>query len=146
MRVSRSPTLQRAPAIPAPVDRRNDYGFTAGGPAWIPKLYNGHNKTFFFFNFEQFREHNTINNQLETVPTAAYRQGNFSAAMIGNPIGTDPLGRPIYQNEVYDPNTQRTASTGQVVRDPFPNNTIPLARFDPDRGENPESVPGAARA
>ncbi len=116
---------------PRPVQRRNDYGFTVGGPAWIPKVYNGHNRTFFFFNFEQFREHTTINNQLETVATPAYRQGNFSAAMIGNPIGTDPLGRPIYQNEIYDPNTQSTAPSGLVVRDPFQNNTIPPTRFDP---------------
>src|SRR5215469_4526323 len=59
-------------------NRRNDYGFTIGGPAWIPKVYNGRDKTFFFFNWEQYRENVTINNQLETVPTAAYRQGNFS--------------------------------------------------------------------
>jgi hypothetical protein len=36
--------------------RQNDYGFTLGGPIKIPKLYNGHDKTFFFFNFEQFRQ------------------------------------------------------------------------------------------
>jgi hypothetical protein len=112
-------------------NRRNDYGFTLGGPVWIPKVYNGRNKTFFFFNWEQYREHVNINNQLETVPTAQYLAGNFSQALIGNPIGTDPLGRPIYQNEIYDPNTQRTAQTGQVIRDPFPNQTIPLSRFDP---------------
>ena len=45
-----------------PVQRRNDYGFTVGGPVWIPKIYNGHDKTFFFFNLEQFRENQTINN------------------------------------------------------------------------------------
>ena len=33
---------------------QNDYGFTVGGPVWIPKLYNGRNKTFFFFSFEEF--------------------------------------------------------------------------------------------
>src|SRR5215469_16505749 len=59
-------------------NRRQDYGFTIGGPVWIPKVYNGRDKTFFFFNWEQYRENVTINNQLETVPTAAYRQGNFS--------------------------------------------------------------------
>jgi hypothetical protein len=41
---------------PRPRARRNDYGFTAGGPVWIPKVYDGHDKTFFFFNWEQFRE------------------------------------------------------------------------------------------
>ena len=33
--------------------RRNDYGFTFGGPAWIPKVYDGRNRTFFFVNWEQ---------------------------------------------------------------------------------------------
>ena len=112
-------------------NRRNDYGFTLGGPVWIPKIYNGHNKTFFFFNWEQYREHVGINTQLETVPTAAYEAGNFGAAMIGNPIGTDPLGRPIYQNEIYDPSSTFTAASGQVVRNPFTNNTIPSTDFDP---------------
>jgi hypothetical protein len=116
---------------PRPRNRRNDYGFTLGGPVWIPKIYNGHNKTFFFFNWEQYREHVNINTQLETVPTSAYEAGNFSAALIGNPIGTDPLGRPIYQNEIYDPSSTFTAPSGQVVRNPFPNNTIPSTDFDP---------------
>ncbi|HEX5432060.1 MAG TPA: carboxypeptidase-like regulatory domain-containing protein, partial [Bryobacteraceae bacterium] len=117
---------------PRPRNRRNDYGFTIGGPAWIPKVYNGHDKTFFFFNWEQYREHVDINNQLETVPTAAYRQGDFSAAMIGAPIGTDPIGRPIFQNEVYDPGTTRTdPATGKVIRDPYAGNKIPLTAMDP---------------
>src|SRR5215471_2968972 len=36
-----------------PRQRRNDYGFSLGGPVWIPKVYNGHDRTFFFFNWEQ---------------------------------------------------------------------------------------------
>lgn len=110
--------------------RRNDYGLSVGGPVWIPKIYNGRDKTFFFFNFEQYRETEYVTTMQETVPTAAYRQGNFATAMIGNSIGTDPLGRPIFQGEIYDPNTTRTAN-GQSVRDPFPNQQIPLSRFDP---------------
>ena len=43
--------------------RQNDYGFTLGGPVWIPKVYDGKNKTFFFFSFEQFRQ-KLINNTL----------------------------------------------------------------------------------
>lgn len=114
-----------------PAARRNDYGFTVGGPVWIPKVYNGHDKTFFFFNFEQFREFESINNQSITIPTAAYRAGDFSSALITSKVlGTDPLGRPIFSNQVYDPATQRTVN-GQVVRDSFPNNIIPQSRFDP---------------
>ena len=114
-------------------NRRTDYGFTLGGPVWIPKIYNGKNKTFFFFNWEQYRETVAINNQLETVPTAAYRAGNFTTSVIGNPIGTDPLGRPIFQGEIYDPTTQRPASAtdGRIVRDPFPGQQIPMTSFDP---------------
>ncbi len=116
--------------------RRNDYGFTLGGPVVIPKIYNGHDKLFFFFNFEQYRETVINSNSAITVPTALYRQGNFTQALTGAnvcPAATpncDPLGRPIMANAVYDPLTQRVVA-GQVVRDPFPNNTIPLAQQDP---------------
>ena len=116
--------------------RRNDFGFTLGGPVRIPKVFNGRDKLFFFFNFEQYRE--TIINSTTpvTVPTAAYRSGNFSQALTGRNLcpaatpGCDPLGRPIMENTVYDPDTQRIVN-GQVVRDPFPGNIIPLNRQDP---------------
>src|SRR5689334_17381151 len=65
--------------------RRNDYGFTFGGPVKLGKLYDGHDRTFFFFNFEQFRETQTVATGLTTVPTSAYRTGDFSAAL-GAPL------------------------------------------------------------
>src|SRR6185436_13571262 len=43
--------------------RQNNYGFTLGGPVYIPGLYDGHNRTFFFFNFEQYLNNQNINNQ-----------------------------------------------------------------------------------
>src|SRR5689334_10288328 len=58
--------------------RRNDFGGSLGGPIWIPKVYNGRNRTFFFFNYEQFRESTIVSNQVTTVPTLAYRNGDFS--------------------------------------------------------------------
>src|SRR5206468_3486256 len=96
----------------------------------------GHDKSFFFFNFEQFRETQLIANGLTTVPTEAYRQGNFSAALI-NPLtiagqpAKDSLGVALIQNQVFDPATTRTAPDGSSVRDPFPGNIVPLARMDP---------------
>ena len=93
-----------------PRARRHDYGFTFGGPVVIPKVYNGKDKTFFFFNFEQFRETQNINNIYITVPTQAYRNGDFSGAIaaMGNKVlGNDPLGRPVYYDEIYDPATCR---------------------------------------
>src|SRR5215831_19136196 len=83
--------------------RRNDYGFTLGGPVAIPKVYNGRNKTFFFVTWEQYRIAQNILPNALSVPTAAFRQGDFSSILLKNQIGTDPLGRPIYPNEIYDP-------------------------------------------
>jgi hypothetical protein len=113
-----------------PQQRRNDYGFTLGGPVLIPKLYNGRSKTFFFFNWEQYLLSQSVLPAAISVPTAAYRQGDFSSALLKTQLGTDPLGRPIFGNEVYDPATRQTVN-GQVVTNPFPNNSIPVSRFDP---------------
>src|SRR5678815_3981854 len=80
--------------------RKNDFGFKVGGPIWLGKLYDGHNKSFFFFNFEQFRETQFINTGIATVPTLAYRSGDFSRALLppltinGQPV-VDPQGRPV---------------------------------------------------
>jgi hypothetical protein len=113
-----------------PRQRRNDYGFSLGGPVYIPKLYNGHDKAFFFFNFEHFAETIITNNVAGTVPTANYRLGNFSQALTGRNLGTDALGRPIMENTIYDPNSSSVIN-GLTERNPFPNNTIPMTQIDP---------------
>ncbi len=113
-----------------PRDRSNGYGFNVGGPVLIPKLYNGRNKTFFFFNWEFYGSTTSLAGDFATVPTAAYRTGNFSGALTGKQLGTDPLGRPIMENEIYDPLTTRTVN-GQIVRDPFPGDIVPQSRIDP---------------
>jgi Carboxypeptidase regulatory-like domain len=113
-----------------PKVRQNDFGGSFGGPVWIPKIYNGHDKTFFFFNYEMYRNQVFTNNGFRTVPTAAQRGGDFSSLLTGTQIGTDPLGRPIMNGAIYDPSTTRTVN-GQVVRDPFPNNQVPMNRYDP---------------
>jgi hypothetical protein len=113
-----------------PRQRRNDWGFMLGGPVWIPKIYNGHDKAFFFFNFEHFGETTITNNLTGTVPTVAYRAGDFSKALTNRNLGTDGLGRAILENTVYDPATDFVVN-GLRYRNPFPNNTIPLTRLDP---------------
>jgi hypothetical protein len=116
--------------------RINDYGVTIGGPVWIPKVYKGKDKTFFFFSYESRPTTTVNNNNLITVPTAQYRIGNFSAATAATAnksLGTDPLGRPIIQNAIYDPLSERpvSATDSRLIRDPFPNNTIPQGQLDP---------------
>lgn len=113
-----------------PQVRRHDMGFNLGGPVWLPKIYDGHNRTFFFFNWEKFRDVNTNFLGFGTVPTEAYRRGDFSAALTGRRIGTDPLGNPVFENVIYDPRTTRTVN-GYTIRDPFPNNVIPQSLLDP---------------
>ncbi len=113
-----------------PKDRKHDFGFTVGGPLWIPKVYDGRNRTFFFFSWEMFRNRTVTASSLATVPTEPYRNGDFGAALTGRLLGTDPLGRAIRENTIYDPNTSRTVN-GQIFTDPFPGNKIGPARLDP---------------
>src|SRR6185436_1558119 len=129
-----SPPFATRPRAARSLDRKHDYGFTIGGPVRVPWLYDGRNKTFFFFNLEKYRNVTRSSGSLATVPTDAYRRGDFSAALTGRSLGTDVLGRPIMENAIYDPRTTRTVTvnnTQYIVRDPFPNNVIPTALLDP---------------
>ncbi len=111
-------------------DRKNDYGFSVGGPVRIPKLYNGRNKTFFFFNLERFANNQLSASSYSTVPTAAYRNGDFSAALTGRTL-TDPTsGMQFLENAIYDPASTYTDANGRVVRNMFPNNVIPPSSID----------------
>jgi hypothetical protein len=121
--------------------RRNDYGFTLGGPVRIPKLYNGTNKTFFFFNFEQFRQATVTNNGIATMPLTSYTTGNFQAAQVfylppvcpGPSTPTAVLDNvPCYPaNTIFDSTTRHTLAHGTIVENPFPNNSIPFSLMDP---------------
>jgi len=112
------------------VVRRNDYGFTLGGPVRIPKVYDGKDKTFFFFNFEQFRQTAVTNNGIATAPIPDYLKGNFASAEGFGPFpipGLNPISAP---NQIFDPGS-RTIQNGQPVETPFANNAIPISRMDP---------------
>jgi len=111
-----------------------DYGGTIGGPVWIPKVYNGRNKTFFFFNLERYRDREALYNGIFTVPNAEYLAGNLSNNLLvtGNRnLGTDFAGRAIIQNSIYDPASAVVNANGQRVLQVFPNNIIPTSRIDP---------------
>jgi hypothetical protein len=91
----------------------NVYGGSVGGPVFFPKLYDGRNRTFFFFNYEGSHEGQGQGPTL-SMPTAKMRGGDFSEV-------TAPI---------YDPFSVRTIS-GVPTRDPFPGNIIPTAKLDP---------------
>lgn len=114
-----------------PLDHKHNFGATLNGPVWIPKIYDGHNRTFFFLNYEEGK--NSISNPgtLTTTPSLAYRQGDLSGALTGRKLnGTDALGNPYYENTVYDPKTYQVVN-GVGVNTPFPGNVIPFSRIDP---------------
>jgi outer membrane receptor protein involved in Fe transport len=111
-----------------------DYGGSVGGPVVLPKIYNGKNKTFFFFNMEKYRDRESLYAGTSTVPNSAYLAGNLSnnLAVTGNRnLGTDFAGRSIIQNAIYDPSTQTIDATGRRVLNIFPGNIIPASRIDP---------------
>jgi len=113
-----------------PVQRQLDFGGSLGGPVVIPRLYNGHNKTFFFFAYEEYHNTQTLNQGLITVPTLAYRNGDLSSLLQGPIVGSngqpmvDCLGRQLINGAVYNPNSTSTCPDGTSVRNPFPNNFI----------------------
>jgi hypothetical protein len=85
-----------------------------GGPVYIPKVYDGRNKTFFFFGYQRLHEKKVA--QVDaTTPSPEMKQGDFNWA------GANPI---------FDPATTRFVN-GVWQRDPFPGNRIPVARFDP---------------
>ena len=94
-------------------------GATLNGPVKIPGLYDGRDKTFFMYSWEQIRSEVPFP-QVYTVPTALERQGDFSQTRTAD-------GRPV---TIYDPLTTRLVN-GTYVRDAFPGNRIPQSRIDP---------------
>jgi hypothetical protein len=141
-------------------DRRNDWGFTVGGPVRIPKVYNGTNKTFFFWSFEQFRTNSIITTTSPTVPTEAFRKGDFGAVIpasgvngVPRPllVGTgaaqrnyvDPLGNNnILAGTIFDPKSTQPVVCNTAIspdcpagstvqyRTAFVGNQIPASYFD----------------
>jgi hypothetical protein len=129
-----------------PQNRSHDFGFSVGGPVFLPKIYSGRNRTFFFFNLEEWRlRASSSGGTFSTIPTAAYRQGNFSSALTGRTLGMDPLGNPILENMIYDPLSDRLVN-GQTVRSAFPDNTIPLSRIDPVAAKIQALIPMATNS
>ena len=101
-----------------PVYKQHDFGATLGGPIWLPKIYNGRNRTFFFLAYEGFRNRSG-NTSILSVPTPEMYQGDFSRWV-------DARGNRL---QIYDPGTQAPNPGGGLVRQPFLNNQIPTARF-----------------
>lgn len=117
--VARDP-INEPPGYKFPSYHLNQYGATVGGPISLPRLYNGRDKTFFFFGYQRY----TVTQQgyvYSRVPTADEVNGNFTNSLffIGSPN----------QAHLYDPET--TTSGANPTRQPFsPTDVIPQQRID----------------
>jgi hypothetical protein len=100
---------RNAANLPRAKERYNETGGSIGGPVFIPKIYDGRDKTFWFFTYAKDVRPITVSFPVMTVPTALMKQGNFTEA-----------GVPL----IYDP-----ATTANGVRAPFAGNIIPASRI-----------------
>ncbi len=101
--------------------RMNQFGGSVGGPVVLPRIYNGKNRTFFFFNYEgtRWRRGAVFST---TVPTVAERQGDFSHDLTN-------AGQLV---TIYDPTSTvpNPAQSSAYLRTPFPGNIIPANRIN----------------
>jgi outer membrane receptor protein involved in Fe transport len=93
---------------------RNEFGASVGGPVYIPKVYNGKNRSFFFFAYEGLRQRTKVFQQ-DYVPTAQMWSGDFSQVIDNNNVRT----------HIYDPLT----TNAQGIRTMFPGDIVPQARL-----------------
>lgn len=104
-------------ALPPSPYHQNQFGVMVSGPVWIPKVYNGHNRTFFIFSYEGWRFDQSEQSKY-WVPTSAELNGDFSNSILNQPIYDPATTQP-------DPN-----NPGLYTRQPFAGNIIPSGRMD----------------
>jgi hypothetical protein len=97
---------------------QNNWGFAVGGP--VPKI----KKLFWFFNLDGMDYHSTVNTGfVNTLATPLQKNGDFSEFLTSDVVGTDALGRNIYQGEIFNPGTTRLVG-GKIVRDGYGFDTV----------------------
>ena len=143
-----------AAGFPTPVYRYNVFGFSAGAPVIIPKVYNGHNKTFFFVSEEWQRIVEVLSAASATVPQASERSGDFTQS--GQKVGTTWTTAPVTVCTAYtnNPATQvnTCTATGTSVtsglsptaqaymKDVFANVPVPNVSFNLAHNADPHTI------
>ena len=99
----------------------NRWGASVGGPVYLGRLYDGRNKTFFLWGYEGIHESRPRNNNgSPSVPTAAMKDGDFSALLA---VGS--------QYQIYNPFTRVAIGGGRYQQQPFAGNKIPPLLINP---------------
>ena len=109
----------------APHYVRNEFGISGGGPIVFPHLYDGRNKSFWFFGYERYSLA-SFSYQNMTVPTLAMRQGDFSGL-----VNSSGVLQQLYDPATTTYNPAGGKYGGSWPRQPFANNQIPLSRESP---------------
>jgi len=109
--------------------RENDYAASLGGPIYLPKIYNGKNRTFFYFAWERFKQtDNRPSSANSTYPLEEFYRGDFSR-LLGPSVGTDAMGGSVAKGAIYDPASLYQLPNGRWMGQMFPSNIIPASRF-----------------
>jgi len=129
--------------------RYNDFGFTVGGPVWIPKIYNGKNKTFFFVSENWLKEIADQSAAIAYVPTADERAGNYTNEWYQNSSGAWVQG-PVNVCTAYSntPTTSTCTATGtqisaisptaqEYLKDLYSVIPVPNSAYDAAHGLDP---------
>lgn len=120
----------KARGVERPPDRKINFAFSGGGPVYIPKIYDGRNKTFFYASYERYKERNYgFSAPNRTAPIAEFYEGDFSRLLGPALPQTDALGRQVLRGAIYDPQSFRQLPNGSWIGDIFPGNMIPRSRF-----------------
>ncbi|MCX6621886.1 MAG: carboxypeptidase-like regulatory domain-containing protein [Acidobacteria bacterium] len=98
---------------------RHAPGGGIGGPVWLPKIYNGKNRTFFYYSYETARGSSAQDRIYPTVAPSTWRGGNFSAN--GGPIADPTTGQPFANNVIPTPRLNATSLKIQEMFFPQPN-------------------------
>ena len=116
-----------------------------GRPVTIPGVYNGRNRTFFFYSFEQFRQIETRSGLLQTMPTDRMRNGDFGEALTGRVLATDPLGPSDHgERDLRSANDACRQRTGRSRSVPEQRHSAGAPR--PGSPEDSGDIPRATRA
>ena len=102
------------------INKQNNFGVALGGPAKVPGLWSSGVKSYFYADFEGYRQKGGANTPTRTIPSLLERAGDFSDWRDANGILIP----------IFDPATTRVVN-GVVIRDPFPGNIIPANRISP---------------
>jgi hypothetical protein len=116
-----------------PTDHENNYGFTVGGPIWIPKVYDGRNKTFGHYSQEWYSQNNE-NTNVSTVPSEQERTGNFNDFVNGSTGALIPIYVP-----------PGVSCAGLTPGQQFPGNIIPASCISPTSASLISDIPAPDR-